>query len=156
MDMPSLSATATLRVNGRHLREGASVFVDGRRVDGHVRCESGVLPRCDGETVLVELASAPDPGGVHFLQVQNPGGMFSNDLLFFNEQAVPPRTGNLVHSGGTFPSRAWWDNSLGRLWRGERRNQWNTVEQVYDSGLAAWCARRTSACCREAVWMWTS
>ena len=135
MDMPSLSATATLRVNGRHVREGASVFVDGRRVDGHVRCESGVLPQCDGETVLVELASAPDPGGVHFLAVQNPGGMFSNDLLFFNEQAVPPRTGNLVHSGGTFPSRGWWDNSLGRLWRGERRNHWNTVEEVYDSGL---------------------
>ena len=135
MDIPFLSETGTLRLNGRHLRAGASVFVDGRRVAGEVRCESGALPRCDDEIVVVSLAAVP-AGGLRFLQVQNPGGLFSNDLMFFNAEApAPAREGNLIASGGTFSSRQWWDNDLRRLWRGERRNHWNTVEEVRDNAL---------------------
>ena len=128
MDMPMLGDDATLRLHGRHIHPGASVFVNGRRVEGAVRCESGALPRCDGETVIVEFWTPPDAGGLHFLQVQNAGGLFSNDLMFFNETAPqPPRPGNLVYSGGNFAWRHW-DNHLGPLWRGEPRSHWNTVE----------------------------
>ena len=126
--MPMLGDDATLRLHGRHIHPGASVFVNGRRVDGAVRCESGALPRCDGETVIVEFWTPPEAGGLHFLQVQNPGGLFSNDLMFFNETAPqPPRPGNLIYSGGNFEWRHW-DAHLGPLWRGEPRSAWNTVE----------------------------
>ena len=128
LDMPFLSDAWTLRVHGRHIREGASVFVNGRRVDGEVRCEFGAFPRCDGETVIVTFAAPPEPAGLHFLQVQNRGGLFSNDLMFFHERApLPARAGNLIYSGGTF-EWSHWDNHLGPLWRGGRRSYWNTVE----------------------------
>jgi hypothetical protein len=45
--------------------------------------------RVDGETVVVELAATPGDG-MHLLQVQNPGGLASNDFLFFvNEETAP-------------------------------------------------------------------
>ena len=128
LDMPMLGDDATLRLHGRHIHPGASVFVNGRRVEGAVRCESGALPRCDGETVIVEFWAPPESGGLHFLQVQNQGGLFSNDLMFFDETApLPPRPGNLVYSGGSFEWHHW-DNHLGPLWRGEPRSHWNTVQ----------------------------
>ncbi len=80
-EFPVLSAADnTIVVSGRHVREGAHVVVDGRRVPGSVRCESGVLPRCAGERLVVEFVAGP---GMHFLQLQNPGGLFSNDFIFF-------------------------------------------------------------------------
>ncbi|MXZ71308.1 MAG: hypothetical protein F4Z04_07360 [Acidobacteria bacterium] len=78
-EFPSASDGSIL-VGGRHIREGASVFVNGRRVPGHVRCEGGQLPDCLGERVVIELQSLP---GIHFVQVQNPDGLFSNDFIFF-------------------------------------------------------------------------
>ena len=78
---PFLSgADNTMVISGRHVEEGAHVVVDGRRVPGTVRCESGALPDCAGERLVVELAARP---GMHFLQLQNPGGLFSNDFIFF-------------------------------------------------------------------------
>ena len=62
-----------MTISGRHIREGAHVIVDGNRASGTVTC--------DGETVKVELASLPTVG-THFLQVQNPDGLFSNDFIF--------------------------------------------------------------------------
>ena len=70
----------SLLVSGRHIQEGAQVFVDGRRVTGSVRCRSGALPDCEQEILFIEL---PWSQGMHFLQVQNPGGLFSNDLIFY-------------------------------------------------------------------------
>ena len=70
----------TLMVSGRHIREGAQLFIDGRRVTGEVRCRSGQLPDCEQEILFVQLPRSP---GTHFLQVQNPGGLFSNDFLFY-------------------------------------------------------------------------
>ena len=129
LDMPFLSDAWTLRLHGRHIHEGAAVFVNGRRVDGEVRCEFGAFPRCDSETVIVTLAAPPEPAGLHFLQVQNRGGLFSNDLMFFHERApLPARAGNLIYSGGTF-EKSHWDNDLPPLWRGGRRSYWNTVER---------------------------
>ena len=130
MEIPFLSENNTLRVNARHIAEHASVFVDGRRVGGGIDCETGVLPACAEEIATVRLDAAPADGGLHFLQVQNHDGLFSNDLMFYSERAaVPARAGNLISSGGTFLNSEW-SNDLSRLWRGERRSHWNTVENV--------------------------
>ena len=64
----------TMQLNGRHVRSGANVVVDGRRVGGSVRLG-------DGERVEVRLDHLP-PVGMHLLQVQNPEGLFSNDFIF--------------------------------------------------------------------------
>ena len=67
---PTLSDDQTsMMISGRHLREGAHVIVDGRRVPGTVRCVSGALPNCGFEMVTVELATLPPAPGIHFLQV---------------------------------------------------------------------------------------
>ena len=88
-EFPELSGEpGAIVVSGRHIREGATVFVDGRRALGSVRCQSGALPACDGETVEIELVTGP---GMHFVQVQNPDGLFSNDFIF---------TGRPVAGGG--------------------------------------------------------
>ena len=64
----------TMVVSGRHLKEGASVIVNGRKAEGSVRLESN-------ERVEIELANLP-PEGMHFVQLQNPDGLFSNDFIF--------------------------------------------------------------------------
>ena len=93
----------TLRMKGRHINEGASIAIDGRKVAGTVSCEFGVLPNCQDEVILITLSDIPEDGGMYFLQVQNPNGKFSNDTMFFSDLApVPPRTGNLIGSGGRF------------------------------------------------------
>ena len=132
VEMPFLGTALTLRLNGRHVPQGAATFVDGRRVDGSVRCESGTLPGCAGETLIIELAKAPQPGGLHFLQLQAPGGLFSNDLMFFSEQSpLPPRRGNLIASGGTFSDGRGFDDLTAR--RVGQPNNWNTVEIATNS-----------------------
>lgn len=70
-------------ISARHVADDAHLFVDGRRVRGDVNCQSGELPNCEDETIVVQLDAASD--GVHFLQIQNPGGLFSNDFLFHVE-----------------------------------------------------------------------
>ena len=123
VEIPFLNEAWTLRFKARHVREGASVYVDGRRVDGKVGCEAGELPNCGEEILTVSLSELPQPGGIHFLQIQNPKGLFSNDLMFFSEQsALPPRPGNLIASGGSFaPGEDQFDE------------HWNTVEMVTNS-----------------------
>ena len=65
----------TMTLSGRYLQDDALVFVNGRRVEGAVRVDS------DDELVEVELAKLPDVG-MHLLQLQTPGGLFSNDFIF--------------------------------------------------------------------------
>ena len=70
-----------MTMRGLHVDGGAFPLVDGRRAEGIVRV--------DGETVVVELAATPG-NGMHLLQVHNPGGLASNDFLFFvNEETAP-------------------------------------------------------------------
>ena len=93
-----------LRINARHIQESASLHLNGRRVDGDVECEHGRLPHCSGDVAIVTLDEAP-PGGLHFLQIQNPQGLFSNDMMFFHEDLeTMPSAGNrnLISSGGEF------------------------------------------------------
>ena len=120
---PFLAADSTLRFKGRHVRDGASLFVNGRRVGGTLACAAGTLPKCDDEMLVASLAELPQPGGEHFLQVQNSKGLFSNDLMFFSDQTpLPPRPGNLIASGGAFtPGAEQFDK------------HWNTVEIATNS-----------------------
>lgn len=62
-----------MKLSGRHLENDAHLFVDGKRTEGTVKVA--------GETVTVALATLPTVG-MHFLQVQNPEGLFSNDFIF--------------------------------------------------------------------------
>ena len=64
----------TMVVSGRHLKEGASVIVNGRKAEGSVKLGSS-------ERVEIELASLP-PEGMHFVQLQNRDGLFTNDFIF--------------------------------------------------------------------------
>ena len=130
LEVPMLAADLTLRISARHLAAEPAIFVNGRRVEGEVRCEDGALPYCASEVALVSLGAAPRANrgwyGLHFLQLQNQDGLFSNELMFFAEQAAPRRRSNLITSGGSFRPGDW-DNSLPRLWAGGRRSHWNTV-----------------------------
>ncbi|MCH8047801.1 MAG: ankyrin repeat domain-containing protein [Planctomycetes bacterium] len=61
-------------LSGRHIGEDANVIVDGRRVPGGVSLG-------DDEKVTIKLSALP-PVGMHLLQLQKPGGLFSNDFIF--------------------------------------------------------------------------
>lgn len=71
---------AEMTMSGRHIAPGAGLIVDGRRVSGGVSI--------DGETVRVSLRDLPK-AGVHFLQVQNPDGLISNEFLFHASETAP-------------------------------------------------------------------
>jgi YVTN family beta-propeller protein len=82
-DFPTVFGDSpAITISGRHIREGAKIYIDGRRVPGTAICQGGELPGCLYEVVEVHLASLPSPNGMHFLQIQNPGGAFSNDFIF--------------------------------------------------------------------------
>jgi hypothetical protein len=61
-------------MNARHVTEDAHVIIDGRRV--HATVKKGTA-----ETIAITLDSLP-PNGLHFLQIQNSQGLFSNDFIF--------------------------------------------------------------------------
>ena len=65
----------TMIIGARHIRKGAAVFVNGRRVPASI-----TFPR--KERATIELKTLPETG-IHFLQVQNPSGLFSNDFIFY-------------------------------------------------------------------------
>ncbi len=67
---------STLAVSGRNFDQYASVYVDGRRVDGSIMLEEDAQ-----EKVLISLDSLPS-AGMHLLQVQSKNGLFSNDFIF--------------------------------------------------------------------------
>ncbi len=73
-DFPVLKPGQTnLTVSGRHVDQHASVVIDGRRVSGDVSLK-------DDERIEIDLAERP-ADGLHLLQLQNPGGQFSNDFI---------------------------------------------------------------------------
>lgn len=104
----------TMTIGGRHVSKDAAVIVNGRVVSGKIE-----LPKRD--RITIELASLPEPG-IHFLQVQNPNGLFSNDFMFYtgkNEEhtrtirysASPTRLrtalGEAIERGDTQAARRW-------------------------------------------------
>ena len=64
----------TMNISGRHIREGAHLIVNGRRVAGTIKVAGK-------DNVDITLDTLPDDG-LHFIQVQNPDGLFSNDFIF--------------------------------------------------------------------------
>ena len=87
-----------MTVSGRHFDDDASVYVDGRRVDGSVEVQDD-----DQEKVLIKLDALP-VSGMHTLQVQAESGLFSNDFIFHvtedSEPPPPPTMGEIVRGGG--------------------------------------------------------
>ena len=76
---PVLSPDKTIMtISGRHIQEGAHLIVDGRRVPGTFTSQQGAFYDMD---ITVKLETLPAEG-IHFLQLQNPDGMFSNDFIF--------------------------------------------------------------------------
>jgi hypothetical protein len=78
-----------------------------------VTCESGTLPDCYDDVIIVQLEEQPSSSGMHMLQVQNPEGLFSNDLTFLVLDAAATATSaNLISSGGTFDTQGNWSTVL--------------------------------------------
>ncbi len=98
------SGSTRLFLSGRHVSPAAHIVIDGKRFPGIISCAaSGRLPNCQNETIEIKLAYLPENSGQHFLQVQNPDGLFSNDFIFNtlqNGQGMP----NLDLSGPWFNS----------------------------------------------------
>ena len=122
-EFPELHANAPMRLRGEHIQPGAWLVVNGRRVEGSVRCETGSLPDCEDDIAVVRLARLPAEAGMHLLQVQNPHGLFSNDFVF-HVVDEPPRaeSANLISSGGRFDGRGAWRAGLTNAsvtWNGE-------------------------------------
>ncbi|MFN8858593.1 MAG: hypothetical protein ACK50P_23725 [Planctomycetaceae bacterium] len=73
-EFPALSPeTRHMVLSGRHLAPEPFVLVDGERVTARLSVE--------GERIEIDLAELPGQG-LHFLQLQNPGGLTSNEFLF--------------------------------------------------------------------------
>ena len=72
---PKLSKEeTTMIVSGRHIHPQAHLIVNGRKVEGELRLE-------ENERLQITLHKLPEIG-LHFLQLQNPDGLFSNDFTF--------------------------------------------------------------------------
>ena len=136
-EFPELYDETEMRMRGDYIFEGASLFVDGHKVEGTIRCESGELPDCEDQIVLIELEELPSTGGLpiedinvvadnatmHLLQVQNPQGLFSNDFPFFVlSESNTARYGNIVGRDGTIDEQGGWraNTENGHVsWNGE-------------------------------------
>ena len=66
-----------MKISGRHILTGATLFVNGRRVEGQIR-------DLGKELVEVSLEKIP-PQGMNMLQVHNPKSYLSNELIFYSE-----------------------------------------------------------------------
>ena len=118
VEIPFLSDTFAIQAKGRHIQEDTLLYLNGHYVEGTITCEEGELPACTDEKVVITFSDTPPRFGLNFLQVQTPDGLFSNDLMFYNEQAEKlDIDGNLLSSGGEFPR---FEFPLARFW--------NTVE----------------------------
>ncbi len=136
-EFPELYDETEMRMRGDYIFEGASLFVDGRKVEGTIRCETGELPDCEDQIVLIELEELPNARGLpiddinvvadkatmHLLQVQNPQGLFSNDFPFFVlSESNTARYGNIVGRDGTIDQQGGWraNTENGHVsWNGE-------------------------------------
>ena len=76
----------TMKISGRHIRDGAHLIINGRKVPGTIELVAK-------DKVDITLDSLPG-FGLHFIQVQNPDGLFSNDFLF-HVTDVPEKVADL-------------------------------------------------------------
>lgn len=94
----------SMKISGRHIRDNANLFVDGIRAPGSLKA--------NGETIEISLQNLP-PTGLHFLQVQNPDGLFSNDFLFHVTQSADAAQALYGHSLADILQRSEWNQILG-------------------------------------------
>ena len=126
-EYPEILHNEPMRIRGSHVFPDSNIIVNGRRVGGTVSCESGELPKCVDNIMLVQLDALPEDPGMHMLQVQTPDGLFSNDMPFFVlEEAYVAESSNLISSGGTFDGRGIWGVNLSNgqaevSWDGEAK-----------------------------------
>ncbi len=124
-EFPELITNEPMRMRGSHVYPDPNVIVNGRRVGGTVTCESGELPSCKDNIMLVQLDALPESPGLNMLQLQNPDGLFSNDFPFtVLEELYEAESGNLISSGGLFDGRGGWGVNLSNgqaevTWDGE-------------------------------------
>ncbi len=73
-----------MRYFARHIGPGVLVLVDGQRVGATVACQDGStdLTSCPSEAIHIGLDQTPAVGQ-HLIQLATPGGLVSNDVLFF-------------------------------------------------------------------------
>jgi len=77
---PVLEDGVIARLFARHVVEGTSVLIDGRRIDATIRCEEGSLPECERERIMIDVAQEL-PTGEYTLQLHTPGGLTSNEVI---------------------------------------------------------------------------
>lgn len=78
-EFPSLTpSNPSMKIKARHVTGEAHVIVDGRRVAAEVTTG-------EAESLTIDLETLPATG-LHFLQIQNARGLFSNDFIFFVEE----------------------------------------------------------------------
>lgn len=76
-NFPKLGEDGVITISGRHFTDDANVFIDGRRVSAKLTVKKE-------ENVRIEFEQSPG-SGLHFLQVQVPGGRMSNEVLLYVE-----------------------------------------------------------------------
>jgi hypothetical protein len=82
-DLPILPGDNPVNLRGFDVRGDALIYVDGQRVAGTITCQNGGTfnPFCTSERIRLTLAQIPAGDGPHLLQLQNPKGPLSNELL---------------------------------------------------------------------------
>ena len=79
---PVLPQEHPIRIKGRHVEAGASLFINGRKVTGVIGCgQGGTLPNCIDEELIIGLERLPQVDGMYLLQIQNPDGLMSNEFI---------------------------------------------------------------------------
>jgi YVTN family beta-propeller protein len=92
--LPLFSASGSppaFNVTGRDVAQSAAIFVDGAPAAGTLACGAGAASGfCNPGNVSIDLTNNPGTG-LHLLQVQNPAGLFSNELPICAGTAVSCR-----------------------------------------------------------------
>jgi YVTN family beta-propeller protein len=81
--LPAIASSgnpAAFNVTGTNVSQFATVLVNGAVASASVTCGAGATNGfCNPGTVSIDLAASPG-AGLHLLQLQNPAGLFSNEL----------------------------------------------------------------------------
>ncbi|MDJ0868282.1 MAG: YncE family protein [Myxococcota bacterium] len=81
-DLPVLPGDDPMTLTGIDVRSDAIIYMDGVPVGGTISCVGGIFdPYCDSQEVIIDLDATPAGDGPHLLQVKNPKGPLSNEML---------------------------------------------------------------------------
>lgn len=81
-DLPVLPGDNPMTLLATDVRGDVTFYMDGAVTGGSISCQGGSFnPYCDTGIVTITLTSPPTADGPHLLQVQNPKGPLSNELV---------------------------------------------------------------------------